>query len=549
MSSHAPEEHSSKPRLGSRLHHSRRPECEAAIELMDQVLETVPGPLALLDAQLRFLFANQAYCNLFRTTRPQIVQKPFFAVHASGWTNGVLEGHLHKVMREQGSIDDLQVQHRFHGSLRTYLVRARSLLRPGQPPSVLIGFHDVTRQMEVAQREKFLTDAERAARMEAEHANRTKDNFLAALSHELRNPLNSILGWARLLKDAARFDPARWKEGLCSIESAARTQTRMISDLLDISRINAGKIRLTMGKLDLTQVVESAVQQFVPAAQEKGIRIIQQYEAVPQKLVGDSERLQQVASNLIGNAVKFTPEGGTLSIEVFQEDSWICLRVSDTGPGIPQEFLKHLFRPFRQAEGSTSRRFIGGLGLGLAIVKHLVLLHGGTVKAENRPGAGARFVVKLPASLVANPDGDAQILPLQSSVMADGPDVSGLRVLIVDDDPDACAIARRIFEDHGTRVYIALSAREGLNILIHERPDIIVSDIGMPDQDGYELMRQIRKLPPEQGGRIPAIALTAFARPEDRREALAVGYQRHLAKPVDPVQLLSLIAALTSKQN
>lgn len=416
---------------------------------------------------------------------------------------------------------------------------------------------DVTsiRRMQRAQEE--LLAREQAARQEAERLNRLKDEFLATLSHELRTPLNAILGWAQLLRGPlAGSDEVG--QGLETIERNARVQAQMIDDLLDISRIVNGKVRLDVRGVNLAEVVGTAIESIRPAAEAKQIRIEYVSDGGEGVTRGDRQRLNQVVWNLLTNAVKFTPRGGEVRIALRDTGSGVELVVTDTGEGIPAEFLPRLFDRFSQADGSTTRRH-GGLGLGLAIVRHMVELHGGTVRASSAgPGLGATFTVELPT--VAAVDNEPPGVPgLEGAAPAKdgGPgveaqaalktrvDLSGVRVLVVDDEADAAGLVRRLLTLARATVTTAASAAEGLEAVRRERPDILISDIAMPGEDGYQLLAKVRRLPRSEGGATPAVALTAFARPDDRRRALLAGFQMHLPKPIEATELLAIVGSLS----
>jgi len=389
-------------------------------------------------------------------------------------------------------------------------------------------------------------EALKAAREAAEDALRIKDEFLATLSHELRTPLNSVLGWTRILR--YRYDDAAsLRRGLEVIERNGAAQLRLVEDMLDMSRMMSGKLRVELRETDVVAAVLSAVDALTPTAVAKGVTIRTQVTPGLPSVIGDSDRLSQVAWNLLANAVKFTPSGGIVEVAVQAAPGAILLRVTDTGQGITPEFLPHIFEPFRQGDASTTRRH-GGLGLGLALVRRLVDLHGGRVSAHSTgPGRGATFTVYLPA---ATPPLAPRGRHLAAGADPDATALKGLRVLVVDDEPEARELLAMQLEAAGASVTVAASGADALALVKSAAPvrglDALVADIGMPDQDGYALMRAIRALPPRQGGAVPAIALTAYARPEERARALAIGYQRHFVKPVDigvlATALLELIA-------
>jgi signal transduction histidine kinase len=388
-----------------------------------------------------------------------------------------------------------------------------------------------------------------AARAVAEGASRMKDEFLATVSHELRTPLNSMLGWASMLRSDT-LDPPTRARALETIERSARAQSRLIEDLLDLARILQGKFVLSVGPVELVRVVEAALDTVRPAAEAKGVRLQPVLDSHA-TIVGDAERLQQVAWNLLSNAIKFTPRGGRVLVSLRRAPSYVELSVADTGQGIGGEFLPHVFEPFRQADGSITRR-AGGLGLGLSIVRSLVELHGGTVSAaSDGPGEGATFVVRLPmAPLRAEraPNEAAEPAPEATgrATFECPPALAGLRVLVVDDEPDTQALLAFLLEQCRARVTAVGSAAEALARLERSRFDVLVSDVGMPGEDGLSLVRRVRELPPEQGGRIPAVALTAYARGEDRARALRAGFNMHLAKPIEPNELVLVVAALVA---
>jgi signal transduction histidine kinase/ActR/RegA family two-component response regulator len=394
-----------------------------------------------------------------------------------------------------------------------------------------------------------VTHAELERRIsEADEANRMKDEFLATLSHELRTPLNAILGWAQILRRGG-LDAAAVDQALETISRNALTQGQIVADILDMQRITAGKLRLNLQALDLGPIVRRSIDTVNPAARAKEIEIQAVMDAGVGPVLGDEDRLQQVMWNLLANAVKFTPKGGRVRVELVKINSHLELTVEDTGPGLDPEFIPFAFDRFRQADSSSTRRH-GGLGLGLAIVRNLVELHGGSVAAGNRSvGTGALFVVRLPRMSVRpaqysltgegrHPDTERQI------ALETAPSLHGLRVLVVDDELDSREITAAALGRCGADVSSAGSAQEALAFLKRSRPHVILSDIEMPEEDGYSLMRRIRLLPPEEGGMIPAAALTAYAGTEDRMRALAAGFQIHVPKPVQPAELAAVVASL-----
>jgi PAS domain S-box-containing protein len=403
------------------------------------------------------------------------------------------------------------------------------------------------------EREELLR-RESAARAEAEKASRLKDEFLASVSHELRSPLNAILGWARMLNENL-LDEAKSARAFEVIYNNAHAQNQLIGDLLDVSRIITGKLRIDVSKVELIPIINAAIDVVRPAAEAKNIRLISSLDPATGEVSGDADRLQQIFWNLLSNAVKFTPKEGQVAVSLEREGASVVITVSDTGSGIEPDFLPFVFDRFRQFEDDTKRTH-GGLGLGLAIVRHLVESHGGTVSADSPgKGHGAIFTVTLP---LAAPREEAREVGRDRQAVA-GVITQGsaleldylrnLRVLVVDDEPDARDLVSMMLTNYGAEVKTCASAAEALKTLDKWRPDAVVSDIGMPGEDGYDLLRKIRAREPERGGRIPALALTAYARSEDSRQALAAGYQMHIPKPVESDLLAAAIASLTGEDN
>ena len=409
---------------------------------------------------------------------------------------------------------------------------------------------DVTIRKAAEEEREALLRSEQAARVEVERASRMKDEFLATLSHELRTPLNAILGWSQLLKRDGheQIDPETLAEGLAVIERNARAQTQLIEDLLDMSRIISGKIRLDTQLVNPISFIEAAIETVKPAAEARGIRLQTVLDANAGPISGDPNRLQQVVWNLLSNAIKFTPRGGRVQVLLERVNSHVELSVSDTGQGISADFLPHVFERFRQADASTTRKH-GGLGLGLAIVKQLVELHGGGIAAMSPgQGAGSTFTVSLPLAAVhrdlGEPRREHPRAPRLHGIDLGCASLKGLKVLVVDDEPDARALIKRLLENCDALVTVAGSMAEALPLVESNRPDVLLSDIGMPDADGYELLRRVRALGQERGGNVPAVALTAFARSEDRTRALLAGFVVHVSKPVEPSELVATVASV-----
>jgi PAS domain S-box-containing protein len=385
---------------------------------------------------------------------------------------------------------------------------------------------------------------------QAEESGRLKEEFLATISHELRTPLNAILGWSRMLR-GGQLGEADAAKALDTIERNARTQAQLIDDLLDVSRIIAGKLRMDVRPVDPNAFIEAAIEAIRPAAEAKGVRVQKIMDTGVVSVPGDPTRLQQVVWNLLSNAIKFTPRGGHVQVRMERVNSHLEIVITDSGQGIPPEFLPHVFDRFRQADQRTTRHH-GGLGLGLAIVRHLVELHGGSVKAES-PGAdcGSTFTVVLPVVPLYQVDASGGRVhptarePLPAPEYTDHLD--GLKILVVDDERDTRELLKTSLSECGAQVTVAGSTAEAFEAIAASVPDVLISDIGMPDEDGYCLIRRLRSLPQESGGKVPAIALTAYARVEDRLQALRAGYQMHVPKPVELAELVAVVASLAER--
>lgn len=392
-----------------------------------------------------------------------------------------------------------------------------------------------------------LLERERAARTDAERANRLKDEFLATLSHELRTPLNAVIGWARMLS-SGRLDRDSAKHALEVIERNAWAQKQIIEDILDVSRVITGKLQLNLGPVDLVAIVDAALDAVRPAMEAKEIKIETIIDAGLRMVSGDADRLQQVVWNVLSNAAKFTPSDGHVEISVSQTATHVLVQVKDTGPGIEPSFLPHVFERFRQADGSTTRTH-GGLGLGLAIVRHLVELHGGTIAVENRTDAsGAVFTIRLPLpsgelSAEMRAGADSAFRETQPEATS----LEGLRILVVDDETDTLDLVGVELAQRGAKVTGVTSAEEALEALALVEFDLLISDIGMPQVDGYDLIRQIRKQEQGKDRRIPAVALTAYARVQDRMQAIMAGFSTHVAKPVEANELVTVVASLAGR--
>jgi signal transduction histidine kinase len=524
---------------------SLRKAAEAERARLFDVLEQAPVPVAVFTGPaLRFELANPPYCEIVgraglvgRTLRealPEIDDHPIVA-------------SLETVLRTARPLRVTEV--RIPVLRRGTLTEAffDYVVQPLRGPAddiagIIVVANEVTEQVMARRRVEDL----RAA---AENASRAKDEFLSTLSHELRTPLNAIVGWSSLLSSGT-IPPNQVGRAVETIERNARVQARLIDDMLDLSRIEQGKLVLSVGPLELSRIVEAALDAVRPAADAKGVRLQPVLDSNA-TVVGDTDRLQQVVWNLLSNAIKFTPRGGHVHVRLHRDHSHVEVIVSDTGQGIEPEFLPYVFDRFRQADGGFTRK-AGGLGLGLAIVRSLVELHGGSVVAtSDGKDRGATFVVQLPVAplrpsgALALP-GNAELASAGAQAFECPPGLTGLRILVVDDEPATRDLLQFVLERCEALVTTVSSAAEALDAFRAREFDFLISDIGMPDADGYSLMRSVRALPADRGGRVPALALTAYARGEDRSQALKSGFNMHLTKPIEPTELLVVIAALVN---
>lgn len=539
--------------------HERAERRRAEAALLDQlritrtITENATLALFIMDERQHCTFMNPAAEKLTGYTLDEVRERPLHdLIHHSrpdGSPYPLAESPIDRAFPEMKREQGKEVFVHKDGHYYPVAFTASPICDGDSALGTILEVRDVTEEKRaLEERERLLREAERA-RLDAESANRMKDEFLATLSHELRTPLNAILGWARLLK-SGKVDEDDRAEGLDTIERNARIQAQLIEDLLDISRIISGNLRLDVQRVELAEVIESALAVIAPAAEAKGVRIHKVIDSLAAPVSGDSARLQQVVWNLLSNAVKFTPKGGRAHILLERVNSHVEISVIDTGQGIQPEFLPHVFDRFRQADGSTTRRH-GGLGLGLSIVKQLVEMHGGNVRAKSPgDGQGATFTVSFPIVVlkheVSEPSLTQARKPEAPDLDYDCEPLKGVRVLVVDDEADARALVRRVLAGCQAEVRLADSVAEALRILEKFRPDVLVSDVGMPGEDGYDLIRQIRA-----SGRsvkqLPAVALTAFARAEDRKRAMLAGFQTHVAKPVDPAELVAVVASLAGR--
>ncbi len=408
---------------------------------------------------------------------------------------------------------------------------------------------DIQDRKELELQREHLLNSERSARNEAERANQMKDEFLATLSHELRTPLNAIFGWTQLIREDQN-DPELVATGIEIIDRNVRAQNQLIEDLLDMSRIISGKLRIHVQSVSPAACIEAAIETVASSAEAKQIRLTRILDPLAGPISGDPARLQQIVWNLLSNAIKFTPKGGMVKVLLERINSHLEISVADSGQGISEDFLPHVFERFRQADAATTRQH-GGLGLGLAIVKQLVELHGGSIRVESEgEDLGSVFVVSLPLKAIRQPTESARTHPAAPKPLPplrESMQLTGLRVLVVDDEPDARELLRRVLEDRAATIFCAGSAAEALSTLQREIPDVLVTDIGMAGIDGYELLRQVRALANPAASSVPAIALTAFARSEDRTRALLAGFLAHVAKPVEPAELIATVAAVAGR--
>jgi len=475
-----------------------------------------------------------------------------------GWTQFIHPDDVEEnVRRWQHSVDTgtpFQIEHRFRradGEYRWHLSRAHAMRDPAGDVLMWIGSNTDIDDMKRAEMERTrLLEREQAARAEAVAANNLKDEFLATLSHELRTPLTAIIGWSNMLL-AGGMKEADAARALETIHRNARAQNQLIDDLLDVSRIVTGKLRLDVQPVELSVVIIAAVEVMRPSAEAKSIRLQMVLDPSVCLVSGDANRLQQVIWNLISNAIKFTPKGGRVQVRLERVNSHVEITIADTGAGINPEFLPHVFDRFRQADSAITRTH-GGLGLGLSIVRQLVELHGGTVRAESEgEGNGATFIVSLPFIATRR---DSPLMERVHPATNCGnmsfdcpPQLIGLRVLIVDDEDDTRDLLRAVMERCGCEATSVGSVAEALATLQQTNPDVLISDIGMPEEDGYSFIRKVRALPAERGGNTPAIALTAYARSEDRIRALMAGFQMHVPKPIEPIELAAVVASLSRR--
>jgi PAS domain S-box-containing protein len=543
----------------------------ASEQRFSRTFHSSPIPMSISTlADGRFIDVNESFLKTNGYTRAEFLGRT--SQELDVWVDKDARTEVMRMVKESGTVRNLELRFRMKGGeVRTFLTSVELIELDGEP-CVLMACNDITDRKRAESERELLLEREQAARKEAEmaqklsaellireqaarnaaeEASRVKDEFLATVSHELRTPLNAILGWATMLR--RRPGEATAAKATETIERNARAQAQLIEDLLDVSRIITGRMRLDIQPVELPLVIQAAVDAVRPAALAKQINLHVLLDPNAGPVSGDPGRIQQVVWNLLSNAVKFTPKKGKVQLRLERINSRVEITVSDTGQGIKQEFLPYIFDRFRQADSSLSRAH-GGLGLGLAIVRHLVELHGGKVEAQSAgEGYGATFTVSFPIAIRQSKSKYwAGSLELQDEATGDGgterpPQLDRLRVVVVEDEPDARELLVAVLEECGAQVRAAASAAEGLGLLNQDSPDVLVSDIEMPYEDGYSFIKKVRALPGEQGGHVLAIALTAHARTDDRLRALSAGFDAHVTKPMDPMELVTVIASLARR--
>lgn len=506
------------------------------------ITDSLPVLISYVDASERFQFTNAPYEKLLMLSALELRGKNMeHAVGKRAYSS--FRPHLGKVLRG----DSVQ----FEAKIPFPLVGERYMnahFIPDIENDLVRGFFavmvDITERKQAEAEREQLLESERMARSEAERASKLKDEFLTTLSHELRTPLNAIVGWSQLLARGQRSQD-QISEGLSVIARNARVQTQLIEDLLDLSRIVSGKLLLDKKPLDMSLVVSAAIDAVALSAQAKEISIESHVDEQALMVSGDFSRLQQVVWNLLVNSVKFTPNGGKIDVYLRSpERDFVEVLVKDSGQGIAAEFLPYVFERFRQGDSSTTRKH-GGLGIGLSLVKQLVELHGGSVQVESPGvGLGTTIAVRLPVGIQRGAEDQSKEVT-QPETYA----LEGVKVLVIDDEPDACSLVTQMLEDHKIKVISSGNAKSGFDLFRSQRPNLIITDIGMPEHDGYDFIRWVRSLSADEGGATPVVAVTAFAHEDDRRRALLAGFQFHIAKPVDQSQLLSVVSSLSKIQN
>ncbi|MEG4576322.1 chemotaxis protein CheB [Microcoleus sp. N3A4] len=526
---------------------------ETARNYAETIVESVPTPLIVLDADLQVNTANRALYETFQVSSSETAPTSWFDVASEQGNTPELRLLLEDILINNVEITNLEIELVFARlGQKTLLLNACKVEPEHNVSMILLSIEDITDRKQFETERSQLLEQEKLARQQAESANRTKDEFLANLSHELRNPLTPILAWSQMLRTGKLKEEAAIR-ALEVIERSARAQAQLIEDLLDVSRITSGKLKLVTRSIDLRLVVQAAREGIQLSAEAKNIQIV--LDLISATVLGDIDRLQQVMWNILSNSIKFTPAGGRVEIVMEVSENYAKVRVTDTGKGIAPELLPYIFDRFRQGDSSTTKKN-QGLGLGLSIVYHLVQLHGGTVQAESLgEGQGTTIVVRLP--LLASPGELTPPNPADSAALRDlteesierVPSLENLQVLVVDDEVDTRDLLKFVLENYGAEVLTVESARSAIAALTENpgRYDVLISDIGMPEEDGYFLIREVRALAADAGGQIPAAALTAYASDRERERAIEAGFQTHIAKPVKPVQLALIVANLVGR--
>ena len=521
--------------LSQQIAKVRHEQTEASRRRINDILESITDSFIAVDREWRFIDVNVVATNaIFDRDRESLIGQTLWSLYP--------EAKESEFYRELSRALTEEVPVHLDGVSTIAPDKWFEAHAYPSPDGLSIYLRDITSRKRAEEERQELLALEREARSEAERANRLKDEFLAIVSHELRNPLGAILGWSNVLR--ARQSEQHAEHALEVIERNARLQLKLIEDLLDVSRIVSGKLTISFGEVDLVKVIEAAVEAAHPAATQKEIKLQTDLKSEKAIIVGDAGRLQQVVGNLLSNGIKFTPTGGTVTVSFKLEDQCAVISVSDTGEGITEEFLPYVFERFRQQDATTNRAQ-GGLGLGLAIVRNIVELHHGTVKAESLgSGQGSKFSVILPLSGQNATKSSGQAMTPELSEDCAALSFAGLNFLLIDDDADGRDFVKMLLVTHGARVTTFATAAEARESLTLSTPDVIICDIGLPSEDGYEFIRRVRLSESSVAG-VPAVALTAYAGVEDQAKALAAGYQKHLAKPVEPNELLRTLKILT----
>ncbi|MEH2186040.1 MAG: chemotaxis protein CheB [Nostoc sp.] len=528
---------------------------EQARNYAEAIVETVQVPLIVLDSDLRVNKANRSFYETFQVSPSETAQSLIFELGNGQWNLPDLRSLLEDMLANDTSIENLEVEHRFERiGQKTMLLNGWKIIQEGDAHRILLAIEDISDRKQFELERSKLLAQEQSARQQAEIANRAKDEFLSNLSHELRNPLNTILGWVQLFR-TRDLDSSAVTHAWEVIERSAKLQAQLIDDMLDVSRITSGKLHLNTRLIDLVSVVDAAIESIEFFASAKTIQIVSDLNSAT--VVGDFDRLQQVLWNLLSNAIKFTPVGGRVGIILEAVYTHAEIRVSDTGIGISADLLPYIFDRFRQGDSSSSKT-TQGLGLGLSIVRHLVELHGGTVQAQSPgEGLGTTIVVRLPLrSMPLEITPPTYLEPIilaetQHTLNGKNPPLSleGLCILAVDDQADSRDLLKWMLENFGAEVVVVTSAREAIATLTESpgKYDVLLADIGMPEEDGFSLIRQVRAFEAEAGGQIPAAAITAYATEQERQRAIDAGFQMHLAKPIDLTELVLMIANLSGR--